>query len=367
MASITVHIKNTTGSKLYAHVTGRDLTGTLLALKADGSSLYHPTSPASNLAPLEEEISISIDSATQRAIQVPQMVGARIWFSKEKKLIFYRNPGPAFVEPAVQNVTDQNIETQWGFCEFTFDQTQLFANLSHVDFVGLPIALELLTENGLKKVTGIPSDGLKTIGSKLEELSGDWEGLIKRSSSGEILRVLGPNLGASLVPAFQNGYYDRYVDAVWGKYTSEDLVIDTQGPTGVVKGRVKGTKLTFDGIASFEKPSTRDIFTCDSGPFAVGKDVSPVQLNIGARICAALNRSTLWANPNQPQGEKVENYYKEPITNHYARICHEVASDHLGYAFPYDDVHPSADGSNQEGAVYDEKPLLLQIIVGGGY
>jgi hypothetical protein len=44
-------------------------------------------------------------------------------------------------------------------------------------------------------------------------------------------------------------------------------VVDTQGPKGSVKGRVKDGKLSFEGIAEFGKPSTRDIFTCDSGPF----------------------------------------------------------------------------------------------------
>jgi hypothetical protein len=364
MTSITVYIKNTTGSKLYAHVTGKDLKNTLLAVKADGRSIYYPKSPANALTDLEEDISIVIDGP-QRAIQVPQMTGGRIWFSKEKKLKFFRNPGPAFVEPNVQNATDPNSQTQWGFCELTFDEKQLFANITQIDFIGLPIALELNTEkNGLKKVKGLPSDGIKAIGSKLEELGGGWERLIQRSASGELLRILGPNLGASLVPAFAVGYYESYIDSVWGKYGAEDLIIDTQGPLGKVTGRVKGENLVFEGIASFKKPSTRDVFTCDTGAFA-GAGASKDQLNIGARIAAALNRSTLWSNPNQPHGESVDKYYKESITNHYARIYHEVASDKLGYAFPYDDVHPSADGTNQEGAVYDEKPLFLQVVVGG--
>ncbi|KAH4918498.1 hypothetical protein HBI57_206870 [Parastagonospora nodorum] len=365
MESITVHIKNNTGSKLYAHVTGKDLEGTLFAVKADGRSIYHPNSPDKPLVDLEEDIGIAIDGS-QRAIEVPQMTGGRIWFSKEEKLTFFRNPGPAFVEPAVQNVSDLNNNKQWGYCELTFDKKQLFANTTQIDFIGLPIAMELTTEkNGLKKVKGLPADGIKAICSKLEELGGGWEELIRRSASGEVLRVLGPNLGASLVPAFQNGYYAPYVDRVWGKYTSEDLVIDTQSALGVIKGRVKDGKLNFDGIASFEKPSTRDIFTCATGPFADGKDVSKDKLNIGARISAALNRSTLWSNPNQPHAEVIDNYYKDHITNHYARIFHEVSSDHLGYAFPYDDVHPSADGTSQEGAVNDEKPTIFQIIVGG--
>jgi hypothetical protein len=368
MASIKVHIHNNTSSKLYAYATGRDLKNTLLALKADGSSIYYPTSPPNPLADVQEIIDIEINPKSQLAIQIPQMVGGRIWFSKDKPLIFSLNPGPAFVEPTLKNVDDPSNATQWGYCELTFDEKQLFANISLIDFVGLPIALQLRTQTGLKSVKGIPADGLKTIASELEKLGDGWEKLIQYSASGEVLRILGPNLGASLVPAFRTSYFDKYVDRVWGKYSSEDLMVDTQGPNGVVKGRVRDGKLSFEGIGEFEKPTARDIFTCDSGPFATFADgvaVSKDKLNVGARISAALNRSTLWSNANQPQGEKVESYYKEAKTNHYARICHEVTSDHLGYAFPYDDVHSSADGTNQEGAVNDDKPRFLQIFVGG--
>jgi hypothetical protein len=369
MESITVNIKNATDSKLYAHVTGADLTDDkkILALEADGSSLYYPTSPANTITPLEKEIGIPIDARSVRAIKVPRLKSGRVWFSKNEKLTFFRNPGPAFVTPAVQDPFDLNNHIEWGFCELTFDEKQLFANITQIDFIGMPIALTLKTENnGIKDVKGLPADGIKTISSKLEQQGGGWEGLVQRSPSGEILRIIGPNLGSSLVPAFKIGYFERYIGNVWDKYKSEDLVIDTQSELGLVKGRVKEDgKLTFDNIASFGKPSSRDVFTCDTGPFAGGKGVSIHQLNIGARISAALNRSTLHSNPNQPHGEIVSNYYKEHVTNHYARIYHEVASDHLGYAFPYDDVHPSVEGADQEGAVHDEKPVLLQITVGG--
>jgi hypothetical protein len=324
ISSITVLIQNSTDSKLYAHVTGRDLEKNLSAVKENGHDVYRPTSPVNTHGELEEKIAIAVDSKAHLAIRVPQMEGERIWFSKKKPLEIFLNPGPAFVEPAVNDVFD---------------------------------------------VKRIPSDGLATIRSKLEKQGGGWERLVVRSLSGDILRAIGPNLGQKSIPEFAKDmerYFQRHIYEVWGKYGSEDLEVDTQGLKGVVKGRVKDGQLCSAGIAFFVQPSFRDIFSCDTGPFAGGAGVSPEQLNIGARIAAATNRSTRYSNPAQPHGEKVENYYKENVTNYYARICHEVNIDHLGYASPYDDVHPSAEGTIQEGSVNETKPKSLRITVGGG-
>ena len=72
--------------------------------------------------------------------------------------------------------------------------------------------------------------------------------------------------------------------------------------------------------------------------------------NLSARLAAALNRTTLLDNANQPDGENAANYYAQPRTNHYARILHSVSGGGLGYAFPYDDVHASG-GVDVEGKV----------------
>ncbi len=67
-------------------------------------------------------------------------------------------------------------------------------------------------------------------------------------------------------------------------------------------------------------------------------------------LAAALNRSTLLTDPNQPDGENPATYYTAPVTNHYARIVHAASLDGRGYAFPYDDVAPTG-GADQSGSV----------------
>ena len=50
-------------------------------------------------------------------------------------------PRAGLVEPSVTNPSDPNIDLQWDFCEFTYNSAQIFANISFVDFVCMPIAL----------------------------------------------------------------------------------------------------------------------------------------------------------------------------------------------------------------------------------
>jgi hypothetical protein len=82
-----------------------------------------------------------------------------------------------------------------------------------------------------------------------------------------------------------------------------------------------------------------------------------------ARISAALNRSTLLSNANQPDGENPATYYTTSPTNHYARLVHSTASDGRGYAFPYDDVTPNG-GADQSGFVTAGDPTLMTVTLG---
>lgn len=368
-STLNVVLRNDTGSaQLYAHITGQDDSG-IMILGSDGKTLYRPGNPSDTLQPLGADCAIPIGaSGTARTVSIPRISGARIWFCKEKPLNFFINPGPALVEPSATNPADPNYDLDWGFCEFTWNQQELYANVSFVDFVSLPISLQLKTGDGsVKTVPGMPSGGLDRVCAGLEAQGKSdgkgWGKLVIRSPSGANLRALSPNSGGVLFNGLFDGYYQSYVDAVWNKYTSENLTVNTQFTWGDAVGRVTGGTLTFDKVGSFAKPSASDIFTCSTGPFAGGQGVSQEMLNIGARIAAAFNRSTLLLNAKQPEGEQVDTYYKDQVTNHYSRICHEVSIQSRGYAFPYDDVGPSS-GADQSGFVNDPNPQELTVSVG---
>lgn len=365
--SLQIAICNQTGAdQLFAHITGRDEQG-LILLSSDGQSLIRPGDPGDGHQPISDECAIAIGGpgATQ-TVTIPHMFGARVWLCKDQPMQFFIASGANLVEPSATNQSDPNYELDWGFCELTFNQDQLYANISFVDFVGLPVSLQLTSGDGsVKTVPGLSPEGLDHVCSGLEAQgqsdNAGWDRLVMRGSSGQILRALSPNAGAAMMPGLFEGYFQSYVDAVWEKYSQEDITVNTQAEWGNVTGRVIDGQLIFDGVGAFGQPSTADIFGCSSGPFTTAG--APVALNVGARLAAGFNRSTLHLNNQQPEGESVENYYTESITNHYARLCHEASVQGRGYAFPYDDVS-ATNGVDQSGFVNDGNPVQLTISVG---
>jgi hypothetical protein len=177
--------------------------------------------------------------------------------------------------------------------------------------------------------------------------------------------VVSPSQAVNLNPSLFSGYYAAYVNACWEEYTNSELTIDTQGQWGVINGQVVNGLLTFPGVGTFTQPSTADIWSCSTGPFANFPTNVAEMGNIATRLAAALNRTTLLIDYNQPDGENPSNYYVNSPTNHYARIVHAANLDGRGYAFPYDDVVPTG-GADQSGAVYDQHPASLTVVVGGG-
>ncbi|KAH8783018.1 glucanase B [Diaporthe sp. PMI_573] len=363
---------NTTGSSnMYAYISGLSLqnNNAVFMLESDGTTVYYPSSPDTDGKSLTVNTAIKLGApGTTTTITIPQTAGGRLWFSQNATLTFLLNPGPALVEPSVTNVSDPNFNIYWDFCEFTYNSVQLYVNITYVDFVSLPIALQLENTSGLvTKVQGMPSNGLDTVCSALTAQStadgAGWKDLIiKDTATGANLRAVSPNAGIVMNNSLFNGYFQPYVDQVWSKYATNSLDVDTQASYGIVSGKVdSSSKLAFGDAGSFPQPSAADIFSCSTGAFAVS---TAEMANIAARLAAAFNRSTLLVNSDQPDNEDVSTYYVNPVTNHYARIVHETNTDRKGYAFPYDDVGP-IDGADQSGSLFDSNPKLLTVTVGG--
>ncbi|KAF7714424.1 Glucan endo-1,3-beta-D-glucosidase [Penicillium ucsense] len=372
MATLDFALKNETGSDtVYAYITGYaiDRNNALVLIQADGKTPYYPASPSSTLTALDQDCAIPLGPAgSTKTVSIPHIAGGRLWFVRDGKLTFYVNPGPALVEPSSSNPSDPNYNLYWDFCEFTWNSFQLYANITLVDFVSLPIALTLTTTSGAShSVLGLPSDGLGRICSALQQQNAQdqagWDRLIV-SNNGRQLRAVSPNTGIVLDNSLFKNYYDSYVNQVWDKYSNKDLTVNTQGGAGNLEANVAQGKLDFTSQNfSYDKPSTADIFSNSSGAFAVSGN--GIKDAVTARLAAAFNRSTLLSNSQQPNGATVADYYQNPVTNHYSRICHEISLDHRGYAFPYDDVAPS-NGEDQSGSVFDSNPKLLTVTVGGG-
>ncbi|TDP98027.1 beta-1,3-glucanase [Labedaea rhizosphaerae] len=359
-ATLNVALANNTGNNtVYCYVTGMDPHNgnAWMFLQADGHTPYYPPSPSQPGTPLGADCSIALNASGSgpRTITLPKIVGGRVWFSIGAPLTFLVNPGPGIAMPSVTNPSDPNYDIDWGFCELTFDDSQLYGNITFVDFVSLPIACSLDTPQGTQIVRGLQPGGVDQMIAAMNSLGGDWPRLV--SAGGR--RVLSPNQAISVDGGLFAGYLDSYISQCWQHYASNDLTIDTQFTWGTVTGRVSGGVLQFPGVGSFTQPSTPAVFSCSQPPFTTNNDEMG---NLSARLAAALNRTTLLSNPVQPTNENPGAFYQNAQTNHYARMVHQLTPDGLGYGFPYDDVHPS--GVDFEGRVQSSEPGTLTISVG---
>ncbi|MFD7440573.1 glycoside hydrolase family 64 protein [Streptomyces sp. NPDC059909] len=357
---------------VHAYVTGHEqATGRWVLLRADGGA-YRPESPSAPRTPLPVDCAIPLRPAGSGPVvlTLPQMFGARVYFVRDDKLDFFLNPGPSLVEPAFATAVDPNYGRMWSFCEFTFDPQQLFANISYVDLVtALPIGITL-TGDATHTVAPLPSGALPRIADDLTAQAGrdgqPWDKLVIRGSGGDVLRVISPqNL---MAPYFDRpaempfrDVFDGYIDQVWQKYRTTDLRIDLQGGRGVRTGRVSGDVLAFDGGHTFARPTSKDVFTCNHGPFANNPGDPDDKKGLLARLAAGFNRSIMLTHPDQPNGLTSADYYRDPVTNHFSRLVH--AHTPIGYAFPYDDVRP--DGQpDVSGAAHDGNPRRFTVAVG---
>ncbi|MFG2520296.1 glycoside hydrolase family 64 protein [Streptomyces sp. NPDC048527] len=355
-----------------AYVTGHEQgTDRWVLLKPDGG-VYHPDSPSAPQTPLPVDCAIPLGAAgsAPKVLTLPQMYGARVYFVRDNTLDFFLNPGPALVEPAFATSTDANYGKTWSFCEFTFNSDQLYANISYVDLVtALPIGLTL-EGDATHTVAPLPDGAVDRIAADLTAQTAKdgqpWDKLVIRGGDGKVLRVISPqNL---MAPYFDRpdempfrDVWDSYVDQVWEKYRTTDLKIDLQGGRGVFTGRVSGDTLTFDGGHTFPKPASKDIFTCNHGPFTNNPGDPDDKKGLLARLAAGFNRSIMLTHPEQPNGTTTADYYQGDVTNHWSRVVH--ANSPIGYAFPYDDVRP--DGQpDVSGAAHDGNPRRFTVSVG---
>ncbi|TKA26891.1 hypothetical protein B0A50_04338 [Salinomyces thailandicus] len=377
--TLTIQLQNQTNSStVYGYITGLalDRNNAVFLLQADGKTAYYPSSPSSTGAKTEQNVSIPLGAPGNTVnCTIPRLAGARIWFSVGAPLTFLINPGPALVEPSIFNPSDPNHFTSFAFAEFTYNAAQVFANISYVDFVGIPISLELTdTSNNVQRVAGMTNYGPQVVANGLiaqtRKDGRRWSSLIVNDRSNNLLRILSPNSAITLNPDWFQTYWTDYVNQVYTRYASTPLTVNTQaawqdvlGTTGSNTNRFTfGTHGLSNPQPTFPKPSAKDIFSCNSGPFATG--ANPETNVIIPRLSAAFNRSTLLLSSTTPNGTNATQYYQTSTTNHYARIVHAANLDGKGYTFPYDDVTPDG-GVGQEGAVFSFAPKRLLVAVGG--
>ncbi|TGJ79700.1 hypothetical protein E0Z10_g9061 [Xylaria hypoxylon] len=359
----------------------------------DGSTKYFtPPSNAGKGAVVAAPATLSYkNGAVRTSFKTPGTVNSgRIYIVVDGYLNFYASPDGKIVQPDPHNPSDIAHQELWGFIELTHARDpstgdeNMVVNLSFVDWVSLPLGISITSksQNGsLESVAigGLEPTGLAKVCKTLSALDGFWPRLCIRGPDKTPLRVMSPGKYLSIHSDDKDAanYYEPYINTAWEKYKDVDLRINTQasGPNSgnkvdngqIVTCRVGHTDniLHCDNDAGdFIRPVSKDIYGCDSGPFANpqnGATESWSRARVRPRLCAAFVRSTLHLDGVQPSHDITpDQYYREPITNHYSRVVHDNLMGGMGYAFSYDDVNPGRT-ENSAGLISTTHPIRLDI------
>ncbi|KAM0363151.1 hypothetical protein ACHAO7_010336 [Fusarium culmorum] len=374
--SLTVRLVNNIDSEnIRAYISGLDADGKVFFVRPGGDLVYPKSKDFQVPSEITEDISLPL-GPLNNSIEVPvpsYIQSGRVYFADAHLHLSVVNlgGGDTIVQPSVTNVQDPNANINWGFVELTYMDGSLYANISYVDFVGIVLGMKLIEKDGSTQTTaGLVADAVTKICDDLSHQSKidgrDWKSLCVRNREGKVVRVLSPGNRHDVDTQVFAGYWNTYVNRVWREYTEKDLIVNTQSSAGHVKCRVTDNQLLCEGSnRGFTKPSAKDIFGCDSGPFAIVGGDNPIHSSVVPRLCAAFVRSTLLLEGGDTQpGLSQSSYYTVSPTNHYSRIVHSYEVDGRGYAFPYDDVNP--DGKEDaSGVVSSNNVQSLMIHVGG--
>jgi hypothetical protein len=335
--------------------------GTLLSTGqqgwADANGTFHAWPTGGNPPSPAPDASIAGPAnGRSKTIRLPKFSG-RIYFSYGQQLVFKLTTG-GLVQPAVQNPTDPNRNILFNWSEYTLNDAGLWINSTQVDMFSAPYAVGVKPAGGTTKSTGhLKSGGYNGFFNALKGQPGGWAKLIQTRSDGTILRALAPGHGieSGALPAT---VMNDYINRVWTKYSTSTLTVTpfAAQPNTTYFGRVSGNVMRFTNssgavVTTFQKPDADSIFGCYK---LLDAPNDLVRGPISRTLCAGFNRSTLLVNSNQPDTGSA-NFYKDAVTNHYARKIHAQMADGKAYAFAFDDV------GNYESLVHDGNPQQAYI------
>ncbi|MEU8873926.1 glycoside hydrolase family 64 protein [Streptomyces javensis] len=344
------------GDQIYVYTLGT-LLSTGQQGWADASGTFHPWPAGGNPPTPAPDASIAGPANGQSlTIRIPKLSG-RVYFSYGQKIDFRLTTG-GLVQPAVQNPSDPNRNILFNWSEFTLDDSGLYINSTQVDMFSAPYAVGVRGADGSTKTAGhLKPGGYNGVLDGLRAQGGGWAKLIQTRPDGTVLRALSPGHGieAGALPA---NAMDDYINRVWQKYAGTTLTVTPFADRPSVKyfGRVSGDVMNFTNgsgavVTSFQKPDSDSVFGCYKRLDAPNDQVRGP---ISRTLCAGYNRTTLLTNPNQPDTSDT-GFYKDGVTNHYARVIHGQMADGKAYAFAFDDV------GQHESLVHDGNPQQASI------
>ncbi|SFD87604.1 Por secretion system C-terminal sorting domain-containing protein [Chitinophaga sp. CF118] len=301
-----------------------------------------------------------------KTINIPGIAGCRMLISFNSQLFLYffgASGAPSgYAAPNLANPTDPNQGIRFETIELTNASNGLWVNTTRVDSYQFPMGLEVWGNSGFYQKVG-------ELISHSQILS-QWQSTAPAEFAGCYDATNGIIKFPSKTPAFQSGgaqanYFGSYIDAIWSKYSSGNLIFNA-GDAGTWSGRVSGNVFTFtrtsDGAVGTisNKPTNIEVME-GSGVMAAGGQWDKV---VQAQICAAINRHainlTLGTGVTQ-DFSTASGYYQTGPYNWYCKFWHrsDISYNSQTYAFCYDDVF------NQSSTINAPSPVRATVTIGG--
>lgn len=344
-------------------------TGQIRPMSVSDNTVQGPT-PNGNMGPggngRYANCFTRLSEIPNKVINVPGIAGTRILISFNQQLYLYffgaSGSPKGYAAPDLNNPNDPNQGIRFENIELTNAPNGLWVNTTRVDHYQYPMGLEVWGGGGFYKRVGelmthaqILSQWQSTAPAPFNALYDASKGIIHFPSK---------------TPAFREGgsqanYFGGYIDQIWSKYSSGDLVFNA-GDAGTWRGRVNGSQFRFvrdgDGAVGIIpwKPTTQDALEA-KGALAWG---GQWDLVVQAQFAAAINRHAI--DLNIPVGgmqdfATASKYYQVAPYNWYAKFWHrtDISIDSKTYAFSYDDVF------DHSATINAGSPTRATITIGG--
>ncbi len=333
-------------------------------------------------------------------MQLPYMESPRIYISLGAPLITVANlsdlswAGPDDWGTA----TDPNFNILNDSIEFNYQinakshVSQLFANLTQVDMLGIPMQQTVTGSIHGTQTTGIQPNSRAAIMNALLADPNFSALVINKTATGTSVSPLraisvkhaiyNTDHGLPNVPHWGNmSYFDNYISSVWTYYIGRTLTLYTSA-FGTYTGTVNSAnQFVFSQPNKpdvvFPVPSTEDALTGTgqmvSGPCGGFSDAPPAQLfsackELVSMLSAGINRSSLLLDQSVSRDPShhpcnLAPFYTTTPTNVYSQIMHKYsvptvqAPSGAAYGFDYDDV------CDQSSTLADDSPTAWTITV----
>ncbi|MBU2662734.1 cellulose binding domain-containing protein [Actinoplanes bogorensis] len=355
---LPVKVTNDTGrgENVFLYMLGTNLnTGKLGYVNAAGA-FTDWTGGASTPVPAPDVSIPGPANGSSVTIKMPKNLSGRLYMSFGQKLDF-RLTNDGLVQPAPWAGADPNRDILFDWSEFTLNDGGLFINSSQVDMFAVPHAVSVTGGDGRTLTTGAVKPGGRQRVIDAIKAAPDFAKSVVTRGDGTVLRVLAPGKAAD-AGLMNPTYLDSYITKSWNAYTNKNLTVVPFGDRPDTKffGRTSGNVMNFTDtsgktVASFNKPSTANVWGCDG---ALGAPNDLVVGPIARTLCAALTRNTLDRLDVQPSGTAAD-FYQGDTPNVYGKVIHDNMVDGRAYAFAFDDVQA------QESLVHSGDPRLAGI------